>query len=193
VNLTPATAGTLVVPIVFLLVVLRRAYSLSQGTRFSLPRLLVLPVLVGLLLAITEAESLELVPYYYTIGDAAILVVATWVMTRHVRATVEFSSDPRGGWTYRLGMSAVLVYVGLYLARMALEVLYFPWMLAFTGPPAGSGVSQGSQWLLIGVDVLVAAGTGVLLGRNLGAYLRHKVESRTSNAAGAPPVRSGDS
>lgn len=66
------SADTLIFVALFLLILLRRAYALSTGVRFSLLPLSVAPAMVSLLFGVALVESLQLLPSYLTVLDLAI-------------------------------------------------------------------------------------------------------------------------
>lgn len=71
-------------------------------------------------------------------------------------------------------MAVTLAYVGLYLARVAIELVYFPWMLSLSAPPAGSSTSELAVVLLSTTDALLSLGTGLLFGNSIEVYLQHR-------------------
>jgi hypothetical protein len=165
---------------IFGLIILRRAYSITQGVTVSAGRLLILPVIyVGLYgaelaaLALSSGPAnLELEVYASLTLDAALVAVGAVIAYGYTRRHVELyrnEGDPQ--WSYRLGALLPVVYVVLFVVRVVLETVILGEIpFAVPAPSALAGVPPLSLYILFVVDGLWGVSTGFLLGRNVGVY-----------------------
>jgi hypothetical protein len=146
------------------LIILRRAYRLTQGVPIGTGRLVVLPVLY---LALYVAEIGELaeggpgrsasVPLYASYGlDAALVVVGTLVAFRYTLHHLEIYQYPgESGWNYRMTTLIPLIYVALFLVRVAIETVVLN-ESPFTFPATGvlASIPPFALYSLFAVDAL---------------------------------------
>jgi hypothetical protein len=171
--------------VIVVLIVVRRTYYMLRGAVASPARLIGYSVVVAALFAATVAVSYGVVPVYAFAADAAVLVAAALLALPYVRRHVHFEQRPPStDWYYRLSPWIPLSYVVLLVVRISL-------LFAILGPsafnfaPVTTTLSTPALLTLVGVDLLFALSTGLLVGRNAGVLLalREKV-------AGSPPVPS---
>ncbi len=166
--------STVVLLVIFLGLVLRRAYRTTQGTRLTRGRLWVSAGLYVVLLLVQLLLTYLILPWWTVPLDLGVVAVGTVVFTGFTRERVEIYQAPKGPWMYRLGMQAAVIYVVLYALRIALEFVYFPSFFSFgpvTGAPALSPQTEG---ILLLVDTLLSLSTGFLLGRLAGIELGYR-------------------
>jgi len=172
----------LAIQIVIILAVIRRSYSMMQGVAYSLPRLALLPVLILVLWGISELESIVLTPWaipYLIALDLAILIGTAIVSTPIAERMTTVHRDPAGGGSYRIGISMAVLFVGVFVARIALAAVLFPSAFQFGSPPAGFPPIQ--QQIVLGViDALFSMSAGLLVGRSVGIYRRWESARPTS-------------
>ncbi|MCI4322437.1 MAG: hypothetical protein L3K03_00185 [Thermoplasmata archaeon] len=170
---SPALEEAIGLELLILFLVARRAYQMYMGVTYSAPRLYLVMVLYGFLLALTLGETYALFPWYATAADVAIVVATAWLFTAHAASTVVFETGPTGVRKYRLPISLVLVYIVLFAVRLAIEVVYFPSLITDGTAPAAGTISTVAFVALATVDALFAFSTGLLFGRGLGVVRAH--------------------
>jgi hypothetical protein len=198
VSAPPGLTSTVFVLAVFLVLVLRRAYRTARGTRLSRGRLFVYAGFYLLLLVAQLFLTYLILPWWTVPLDLGVVAVGAVLFTGYTRRRVEIYQDPKGRWMYRLGAQAAVLYVVLYVLRIALEVVYFPSFVSF-GPPTGAPPSIGplAVGILLLVDTLLSLSTGFLLGRlagielRYGELLRNPPVSPPSERGGGTPLPSG--
>lgn len=187
--LTPALEDSLAFELLIIYLIARRTYRLVRGAPYQEARILTTIALYSLLLAITLLESYLLLPTYLLGVDGAIVVVAALLFVGHAERTVVFERGPQGAWTYRLSWVIGGLYLGLWVARLVLELVFFPQVLEFQTITAAPTLS--ALVALAAVDGLFALSTGLLLGRSLGVIRAHRKLPREPPApATSPPLRS---
>lgn len=163
------------------LLIARRTYLLVHGVRYSLARLLTSPLLYGVLLALTVAESALALPWFWVPVDVVCVVLGTYISAVHAERTVVFTALPQAGLEYRLTWHVGAIYLGLWIARLALEIAYFPQLLSFSSPPTTIGASSAALLVLAVVEALFSLSSGMLIGRAIGVM-------RARNARGGAPA-----
>jgi hypothetical protein len=172
----------------FVLIVARRTIAMVQGTRYSAARMFGFTgfyVALFLLLAsgtiVVAAQAWGLGGELLVAPYIAVLVVAALIAAPYVRRIVRFEVRDGGERYYRLPWVVPVLYLLLFVVRIAMElVLFGPAAFNFTLP---TSVSTTALALLVAVDLLFAGSTGLLLGRSVGVYYAHRDLER----AGAPP------
>lgn len=176
-SLSPVAQETLVIGLLFALVVARRAYAQYLGTTLSAGRLLGYAVVYPLLFVfVVGTESYPVVPLWSIGVDVAAGVVGAVLAFVYVGRRVTVYQEG-GAWMYRLGPVVPVIYIGLFLGRLGLE-------LAIGLNPYGpspTALSAGTVLVLEVVDALYGFSTGLALGRNVGVYRAWQ------RAAAAPP------
>ncbi len=148
------------------LLIVRRAVLQLRGAPLSTARLVGYALLYPLLFALVAGlESLPLLPLWSLGVDVAAAAVGAWAAVSYVERTVVVYSEG-GRWMYRLGLVVPLVYVGLFLGRLALELAVGIDPFA----PSITALSPTNTLLLEVVDALFGFSTGMAVGRNLGVY-----------------------
>lgn len=162
------------------LLILRRAYRLTQGAPIGTSRLLVLPAFYVIIYA-AELTALGFggggssvtFPLYLSFTlDAILVVVGTFVAygytLRHLQI---YRAEGEAGWSYRMSPLLPVIYVVLFFARVAIEsVVLNESPLVFAAPSALSGISAFALVSLFAVDALWGLSTGFLIGRSVGVY-----------------------
>jgi hypothetical protein len=178
----------------FGLIVLRRAYRLTQGVRATSGRLIVLPVLytlvfAGLVGAVVygAAGSSLASEVYLSFGvDIALLVAGVFVAFAYTQRHVDlYRKAGATGWSYRINAHLPLLYVVLFFVRTGLEAAFLG-LSPFSAPtPTGLlSLSPLSLYVLFLVDALWGLSTGFLVGRNAGVY--HVWQQKLREAPGVP-------
>lgn len=165
--------STIILLVIFLGLVLRRAYRTAHGARLSRGRLWVFAGFYLVLLLVQLLLTYLILPCWTIPLDLGVVVVGAVVFTGYTRERVEIYQGPKGTWMYRLGMQAAVLYVALYAVRIALEFLYFPSFISFGPVGASPSLSPLTEGILLVVDSLLSLSTGFLLGRLAGIELRY--------------------
>jgi hypothetical protein len=185
---TSAELTAILIQVVVALVVIRRSFAMARGVPYSPLRLAVLPALVLFLWGVSELESTLLTPWAspYLIGlDLAIVVATTISFARIAERATQVSSGESGSWSYQIGFSLAALFIGVFVVRLAIAVVWFPGALEFGKPPGGFPPVE--QQIVLGfIDSLLSVGVGLLVGRSLG--IRRKVEA-SRKAVGDSGVR----
>jgi hypothetical protein len=186
----------IVIEVVMVLVILRRSYRMSRGVPYSGSRLVALPVLLLVLWGFTELESLPLTPWalpYLIALDAAILVVTSLLFARVAERFTQVYRDLSGRRTYRIGFSIAALFVGAFVARLALAVAFFPASLSFGAGPSGFP-PPSQQVVLASIDAVFSLSVALLVGRSLGVHRgwkRPSAADRLGESGGLAPTLHG--
>ncbi|HTT15534.1 MAG TPA: hypothetical protein VMG81_07180 [Thermoplasmata archaeon] len=165
---------------VFGLLVLRRAYRMTQGTPLRSSTILVMPVFylliysaeIAVFLFAGAGTSLANVAYAFLAADLVLLVVGALLAYAWVGRHVELYR-PEGSQRlyYRLNPLLPVVYVVLFFVRVGLAAAFLgetPFAIPSTSSIAGLSFSL---FLLLGaIDALWGLSTGFLIGRNISVY-----------------------
>jgi len=189
-NLTPA----LVIVALFVVILVRRTVLLVQGARYSTGRLIVFSAFYVLLYVALAGSTIAaavalwgpdalllLLPY------AGAVAAATLVALPYVRHIVRFEERGPGEWYYRMPWLVPVIYLVLFLVRFATEIVVFgpAAVTSFTFPTVSAGLLE----LLIGIDLLYSASTGLLVARGVGVYQAHqKLVAGSAASTAAPPA-----
>lgn len=170
-----------------LLIMVRRALSMIRGAPVRPAALFGFAAFYVFLFAFIVGLSAAITPWYLLVLDAAIVVVTAVLATGYLRDHVRLERRATGEWTYRLHPWVPIVYMGLFITRIAVSaVVLGPSVFDFS--PASSGsLTLFDRVLLDLVDALFAFSTGLLVGRSSGVYLAY----RNVRAAPAPPRSTG--
>jgi hypothetical protein len=161
---------------------------MSQGVPFSVRRLAVAPGLILILWTLSELESILLTPWavpYLVTVDVTIVIVATLAFSRITEGMTEVKQGASGEWSFRIGISIAMLYLGVFLVRLTLTVILFPSSLEFGSTPGG--FPPLPQQIALGViDAIYSVSTGLLLGRSMGIARKVRtVRDRLSLPLGA--------
>lgn len=161
----------------------RRSVAMSRGTTLSIARLLVSMVLyLGLFALVTLGEVFYL-PLYVILAEIVAVVVVGLSVVPWVQRRVEVYRDPAGGWSFRMGVTIPVLYLALFLLRIALDFLVLG-VDPFGPLPAGFTLSTSQTALLAIVDGLYALSTGLVVARTLGIYRAYSATPKPARAPG---------
>lgn len=162
-----------------------RSLRLYHGRPLSPVRLFVFPAFTTLIFLATEVETAASVPVFYPlwaivdgVAFTAALVATIPLAPRFV--TVTSSRD--GSFTYRYGIELIAFYLGLWVVRLALALVYDPSSLAFDFSIPSTLTSSPATAMLV-VQTLFAVSTGVVVGRSVGTYVLYRKERARSPLA----------
>lgn len=149
-----------------------RSYRSYQGRPYSSTRVLVFPVLIFLLFAVTEFETISTVPWAFPIWtaiDVAVLVAGAVVTLPIAGRLVHVERRNDGMWYYRYGVELISFYLALWIVRLALAIYYDPASIEFA-PPSGVPLSATASEVLVLIQGLLALSSGLVVGRGIGTY-----------------------
>lgn len=172
---------------VIVLIVIRRSYSMAKGVPYSGLRLVALPVLIMILWAVSELESIFLTPWalpYLIALDLAILIGTSLAFAGLAERMTEVYRGPSGIWSYRIGFSIAAIFIGAFVIRLGAAVVLFPNALVF-GTPSGGFPPVPQQLVLAFVDALFSVSAGLIIGRSAGIRRRLTAARASSAIAGA--------
>ncbi|HKV89654.1 MAG TPA: hypothetical protein VJQ43_00455 [Thermoplasmata archaeon] len=176
---------TIVIVAVFAVLIGRRLIGMVLGTPVRTARLVGFAVVFTLLFVVVLAESFAQIPVWTYGLDAAIVVVASVTATRYVRRHVVLEWR-NGEWYYRLRPIIPAAYLVLFGLRLALDAIVLG-IDPFRGPPPNSPMLTGTTLLVVLlVDALFSASTGLLVGRSAGVILEHR--QRSLGGSGSAPT-----
>ncbi len=175
--------GLLVLGLVAVVVAIR-SIRMARGAPVSGARLFAYGAVYVLLLAFVLLADAAWRPVYGYALDALALGAAFALSVPYVAGRVALSRRADGQWVYRLGWSLPVIYLALFFARFALDLVVLG-PSAYAGAPVASpsALPPGSVDALLLVDALFSASAGLLLGRNVAVYLAYRRRS-----AAAPPT-----
>jgi hypothetical protein len=189
-GISQSTLTALALQGLIVLLILRRSFQIARGTPASIPRLLLLPAFLVLIFAIAELQATVLVPWTFPgflVLDIGVALATATVVARLAEPRVEVFRDPAGHLMFRVGLLLPLVYVGLFVARIGVELAYFPALLNFgSSGAAGASPPYSSQVALVAIDVLFALSTGFLTGPSVAVLQRLRGFARADSAPAAP-------
>lgn len=170
----------------FLFIVVRRTIRLAQGTPYSEARLAFNAILYLFLFGLAIVYDVGLLPSWSFLVDGAVIVAGVAVATRHVARVVVFSRGP-SGVQYRLGLALPVLYLVLYVVRVAVDLV-----LLNENPLAGpTGLPVLTGWqvvALLAVNALFSLSAGLLVGRSIGVYLAYRARGAAATAVPLPPT-----
>jgi hypothetical protein len=174
-GLSNTDVTTLVFVALIVLVVARRVVGMVRGVPVRPERMFAFAALYSGLFVLVIASSYAQLPAWSYAIDAAVAVVAAFAATLAVqqRVVVEWRD---GQWYYRLGMAIPVLYLTLFVVRIALELLVLG--VSPFAPPSTTPLSGTAEVTLAVIDALFAFSTGLLVGRTLGVYLEYRKLSR---------------
>lgn len=182
---------------IIVLVLARRTVRQLYGTRYSIGRLFGFAGVYVLLFALLAFGTLYAAvgawgtDAYGLIGlYAAVPAASAFLAAPYVRRVVAFEQRPDGYWYYRLSWHIPVLYLVLFVVRIAAEFVIFGPFAAFASypppvPPTGLGLA-----ILVGVDLLFGVSLGLLIGRGFGVYRAHQ-KLPAAAAQSSPPLPSG--
>lgn len=174
--LSQSTLSALAFQGLIVLLILRRSYQMARGTTASTARLLLLPLFLLLIFGLAEYEATVWVPWTFpafTALDVGVVILGTILFGRLAERRVEVEPGPGGEPVFRVALPIAIVYVLLFVARLGVELAYFPALVSFGPSPTGAGLPPfNSQVALVVIDLLFALSTGLLTGRTIGVFRR---------------------
>lgn len=182
---TSAEATAIVIQLIIVLVIVRRSYAMAQGVTYSLARLILLPVLIVVLWAGSELESVALTPWavpYLILGDTALLVATAAAFTGVAERRTHVGRDDTGRPTFQIGFGLAAIYLVSFLVRLGLAATLFPASLEFGAPPTGFPPAN-EQIVLAVIDAVYSVSAGLLIGRAIG------IHRKVATAAPTPIAR----
>jgi len=189
-----ALTGELVVLALFVLIIVRRTVRLIQGAPYSTARMFgfaAVYVLLFVALAFSTLYSAVVfwgsAAYVLLLPYVAVPVLAGFLAVPYVRRVVRFEPRENGQLYYRLSWHIPVLYLVLFLGRLAAEVVVLgPSALILSFPPPAPPSDLAVE-ALIGVDLLFGVSLGLLLGRGVGVYLAHKDLPSSDRGESPPP------
>lgn len=182
-GLTNTDVTTLAFVALFVLIVARRAYGMIRGSPVRPERMFAFAALFAAILVLVLATSLTQLPLWTYGLDALVAVAATAAATVAVqkRVVLEWRN---GQWYYRLGVGILVLYLVLFVARLALDTLVLGVDPFASMPPSVGSLSSVDGKIVAIINGLFAASTGLLVGRTVGVYLEYR-----KRLAAGPPAR----
>ncbi len=178
-----AQSASIVLLALVVFVVGRRAVGMARGTTLSLPRLFGFTALYAFIFAVLALEELVQFPVAVVAVNVAIVGAVAVLSYPFVRRRVVVYTDPNGGWSYRVGYVVPLVYLVLFVVRLAIDLAVLG-QIPFTFAPVAPQLSPASLAVVLSVDALFAGSTGLLLARTAAVYRAY----RDVRSASAPPA-----
>ena len=180
---TNADLTTLVFVAIFALLIGRRVVLMVRGAPVRPERMFAFAMLFVAIFVLVIATSITQLPLW-TYGLDAIAAVAAGVSATigvRQRVVLEFRN---GLWYYKLGVGILVLYLALFVARLALDAVVLG-VDPFAGmPPSVGPLSSLAGKTVAIINGLFAVSTGLLVGRTVGVYL----EYRKRLAEGPPPA-----
>ena len=171
VGLTSAELTTVVVDLLIALFIARRSYNMTVGVAFSTARFAATLVLIFLVWALNEAESLLLIPWALpslVALDTGILVASGLLLAGVAQRMTTVTQAPSGRWMIRVHFGLATGFLVLFVVRLVIAVALFPSSLEF-GSVAGYP-PESQQLVLAVIDALFSLSVGLLVARTLGAF-----------------------
>ena len=194
-----ALEGFVVFLAIIVLALARRTVRQLYGTRYSIGRLFGFAGFYVLLFALLAFGTL-----YAAVGAwgssadglialyVAVPVASAFLAAPYVRRVVRFEQRPDGYWYYRLSWHVPVIYLVLFVARIAAEFAIFGPSTAFASYPPPVPPTTLGLAILVGVDLLFGVSLGLLIGRGIGVYRAHRDIPATEVAQQpSPPLPSG--
>jgi hypothetical protein len=165
---------------------IRRTYRMATGASASPGRLAAVTGFYLVIFALAVVEDLYAFPFYFLFVEVALLVAGAIVTALYVRRVVTIAPHPTWGYSYRLGYALPLVYLGLFLVRIAVDVFVvgLP-TVSPTGAVVTPTVTGLTLDLVAAVDALFSVSAGIVTGRSIGVYLALR-ENRAQAKAPLP-------
>jgi hypothetical protein len=176
-GLPPGLTAAAVFLVLIVLVVARRTYRQIYGAPYSTGRLFVFAgfyvLLFGFLafgtlyaaVALWGPDAFLLLVAYGAVPTAAAVLAAPYV-----ERVVRFERRPNGAWYYRLSWHVPVLYLGLFITRIAAEIAIFGLSAVLISFPPPAPPSMAALAILMGVDLLFGLSLGLLVGRGVGVY-----------------------
>lgn len=172
---------------VFALLIGRRVVGMVRGAPLSIGRLAAFAAVYLALCALALGADLLIEPWWVGVVNAAIVVGIALTLPSAIESSVAVYRGPGGGWYFKLGMWVPLVYLTLFIGRIAIEIgvlgidpfAYSPFSVAFT---------TEQRILLAVVDALFAVSTGLLLARSLAVYRSFRRAQASEQRGAASPL-----
>lgn len=155
-----------------IIILLIRSIRVYYGRPLQPVRLFLFPALTILIFLLTEAETIASIPSAYplwAVVDAVTLVAAAAVTIPLAPRFVTVTKVSENEFTYRYGIELIALYLGLWVVRFALALVYDPNSLIFSTNVTTTLTGGASSVMLI-VQTLFAISSGIVVGRSIGAY-----------------------
>jgi hypothetical protein len=188
VPLSSADASAVVVLALIVLVMVRRTYALSQGTVYGPVRVFAYSGFSMFLFGFFAASTVYVAvgtwgtaAYALLAPYAAIVAGAALAVEPRIRPLVRFEDRADGSLYYHLPLVVPVLSLGLFLARLAVEIALFGLsaIAAFSFPTT---LPLGALELLIAFDLLFGLSIGLLIGRGLAVRRAFLARSTTPHA-----------
>lgn len=171
--LTNADATTLVFVAIFALLIGRRVVLMVRGAPVRPERMFAFALLFVAIFVLVIATSITQLPLWTYGLDAIVAAAAGVAATIGVRQRVVFEFR-HGLWYYKLGVGILVLYLVLFVARLALDAVVLGVDPFASMPPSvGSLTSLDGKTVAI-INGLFAVSTGLLVGRTVGVYLEYR-------------------
>lgn len=171
--------------VVFALVIGRRVVRMVQGAPLSVGRLIGFAVVYVGLCALSIGADALFEPWWVGPIDAAIAVAVALSLPNWIEPSVSVYRGPGGGWHFKMGIWVPVIYLGLFLGRIVIEVGVLGIDPFAYAPFSFSG---GQLALLAVVDALFAVSTGLLVARSIAVYRSYQRASASEKATAAAPL-----
>ncbi len=185
-------APTFVVLALIVLVMARRTYAVARGTRYSAGRLFGYAAFSAAVFGLFAASTLFVaVGAWGTTADlllapyAGVVAAAAVVAEPRVRRLVRFEPREGGSLYYRLPFVVPMISFGLFVARLAVELLLLG-PAVFASATLPGSLPTASLAVLVAFDLAYGVSVGLLWGRATGVYRAYG--ARPPPAAASPPL-----
>lgn len=152
-----------------------RSYRSYQGRLYSPGRVMLFPVLILLLFAETEFETVVTVPWAFplwTAVDVAVVVTAALATLPLAERLVRVSRRPDGEWYYQYGIELIAFYLGLWVVRLGLAAYFDPASIEFAVPT--TALSSTASIVVVLIQALFSISSGLVIGRAICTYRLHE-------------------
>lgn len=172
---------------ILVLVVGVRILRTVQGAPLSVGRLVGFAVVYVLLGVLALGADALIEPWWVLLVEAAIVAVVALSLPPTIEATVHVYRGPGGGWHFKLGVWVLVAYLGLFLARIVIEIGVLG-IDPFAYARFAAGFSTEQLALLGIVDGLFALSIGLLLARSVAIYRSFRRAEASEQAAARAPL-----
>ncbi len=169
----------------------RWAYRTITGTPVSFAAIVGMSVVYVLIFAYAALNSLRTLADLLLVPFVIVAAVAAVIAARYVEQVVRFEQRSDGRWYFRLGLFLPMLYIAILVSRLVENLILLridPFQVQL--PPALPLGSLAAR-IVFTSNVLFAAGTGFLVGRNLGvhrAFVRLRARTAPARPGGSHPI-----
>ncbi len=198
-GLSAGTEYSLAILVLIVVLVVRRTIRVMQGARYSTGRLFGFAAFAVIFFIGFAATTIYAalgswgpVAWVLVAPYVATVVLVTLMAEPHVRRTVRFERGPDGAPLFRLPWLVPILYLVLFTARLAIEVVLFGVSSIFA-PSVPTSLPTELLVVTIAFDLLYAVSVGLLFARGFGvrrAFLERGPPSADAKAIApaAPPL-----